>query len=122
MSGCVLTEAASLTAASVSTPKVQAALDPWEIPKESVVEGLEFWQTGRYGPICKGLLKKRDGASSAVVVKSLRGTAPICQKDGGDPSVLCGVTAQMCEELILFGEKPQYCNHLKSDMFLCYYF
>ncbi|XP_042266047.1 tyrosine-protein kinase STYK1 [Thunnus maccoyii] len=62
----------SLTAASVSTPKIQAALNPWEIPEECVLEGLEFWQTGRYGPICKGLLKKRDGASSGVVVKSLR--------------------------------------------------
>lgn len=62
----------SLTADSVTTPKVQAALYPWEIPEECVLEGLEFWQTGRYGPICKGLLKKRDGASSAVVVKSLR--------------------------------------------------
>ncbi|XP_044068688.1 tyrosine-protein kinase STYK1 isoform X2 [Siniperca chuatsi] len=65
-------QSVSLTAASVSTPKVQAALYPWEIPEECVLEGLEFWQTGRHGPVCKGLLKKRDGASSAVVVKSLR--------------------------------------------------
>lgn len=65
----------SVTAASVSTPKVQAALYSWEIPEDCVLEGLEFWQTGRHGPICKGLLRKRDGASSAVVVKSLRGTA-----------------------------------------------
>lgn len=65
----------SLTAACVSTPKVQQALYSWEIPEECVLEGLEFWQTGRYGPICKGLLKKKDGASSAVVVKCLRGTA-----------------------------------------------
>ncbi|XP_070766507.1 tyrosine-protein kinase STYK1 [Enoplosus armatus] len=65
-------QSVSLTAASVSTPKVQAALYPWEIPEECVLEGLEFWQAGRHGPICKGLLKKRDGASSAVVVKSLR--------------------------------------------------
>lgn len=68
----------SLTAASVSTPKVQAALYPWEIPEECVVEGLEFWQTGRHGPVCKGLLKKRDGSFSAVVVKTLRGTVLIC--------------------------------------------
>lgn len=62
----------SVTAASVSTPKMQAALYHWEIPQECVLEGVEFWQTGHYGPICKGLLKKRDGAASAVVVKSLR--------------------------------------------------
>ncbi|KAG7236900.1 hypothetical protein INR49_000133 [Caranx melampygus] len=62
----------TLTAASVSTPKVQQALNPWEISQECVLEGLEFWQTGRYGPICKGLLKKTDGSSSAVVVKCLR--------------------------------------------------
>ncbi|XP_068997605.1 tyrosine-protein kinase STYK1 isoform X2 [Embiotoca jacksoni] len=62
----------SLTAASVSPPKVQAALRPWEIPEECVLKGLEFWQTGHYGPICKGLLKRRDGGSSAVVVKSLQ--------------------------------------------------
>lgn len=64
-----------MTAASVSPRKVQAALYSWEMPKECVVEELEFWQTGHYGPICKGVLKTRDGASSAVVVKSLRGTA-----------------------------------------------
>ncbi|XP_069567033.1 tyrosine-protein kinase STYK1 isoform X2 [Brachyistius frenatus] len=63
----------SLTAASVSPPKVQAALRPWEIPEECVLKGLEFWQTGHYGPICKGLLKRSDGGSSAVVVKSLQG-------------------------------------------------
>lgn len=61
-----------LTTACGSTPTVQAALYPWEIPQECVLERLEFWQTGRYGPICKGLLRRRDGASSAVVVKSLR--------------------------------------------------
>lgn len=38
------------------------------------MEELEFWQAGHYGPICKGLLKKREGASSPVVVKTLRGT------------------------------------------------
>lgn len=64
-----------LTATPVNTPKVQQALYPWEITEECILEGLEFWQTGHYGPICKGLLKKRDGASTAVVVKSLRGTA-----------------------------------------------
>lgn len=51
-----------------------SASTPWELSEESVLEGLEFWQAGRYGPICKGLLKKRDGASYSVVVKSLRGT------------------------------------------------
>ncbi|KAI3357748.1 hypothetical protein L3Q82_016153 [Scortum barcoo] len=61
-----------MTAATVSTPKVQAALYSWEIPEDCALEGLQFWKTGRYGPICKGLLRKRDGASSAVVVKSLR--------------------------------------------------
>ncbi|XP_020501652.2 tyrosine-protein kinase STYK1 isoform X1 [Labrus bergylta] len=65
-------QSVSLTASSVSTPKVQAALSPWEIPEECVLEGLEFWQTGRLGPICKGLLKRSDGASCAVVVKSLQ--------------------------------------------------
>lgn len=65
-------QSVSLSAASVSAPKVQAALLPWEIPEECVLEGLEFWQTGHFGPICKGLLRKRDGASSAVVVKTLR--------------------------------------------------
>lgn len=64
----------SLSTASVGPSKVPAALDPWEIPEECVLEGLEFWQTGCYGPICKGLLKKKGGASSVVVVKCLRGT------------------------------------------------
>ncbi|XP_058498847.1 tyrosine-protein kinase STYK1 isoform X2 [Solea solea] len=62
----------TLTTASVSTSKVQQALRPWEVSDECVLEGVEFWQTGRYGPICKGLLRKGDGVSSAVVIKSLR--------------------------------------------------
>ncbi|XP_034552033.1 tyrosine-protein kinase STYK1 [Notolabrus celidotus] len=65
-------QSVSLSFASTCTPKVQAALLPWEIPEECSLQGLEFWQTGHFGPICKGLLKKRNGASSAVVVKSLR--------------------------------------------------
>ncbi|XP_035512885.1 tyrosine-protein kinase STYK1 [Morone saxatilis] len=65
-------QSVSFSATSVSTSKVQAALYSWEIPEECVLEGLEFWQRGRHGPICKGLLKKRGGALSAVVVKSLR--------------------------------------------------
>ncbi|TMS16832.1 Tyrosine-protein kinase STYK1 [Larimichthys crocea] len=64
-------QSVSPTAVSVSTPKVQA-LSSWEIPEECVLEGLKIWQKGRHGPICKGVLKERDGASSAVVVKSLR--------------------------------------------------
>ncbi|XP_040008870.1 tyrosine-protein kinase STYK1 isoform X2 [Xiphias gladius] len=60
------------TAASVSAPKAQRALRPWEIPEECVLEGLQWWRTGRYGPVYKGLLRRRDGPSSAVVVKSLR--------------------------------------------------
>lgn len=50
--------------------KVQEAL--WEIPKECALEGVEFWQTGHYGPICKGVLKKSDGRATAVVIKSLQ--------------------------------------------------
>ncbi|XP_075331336.1 LOW QUALITY PROTEIN: tyrosine-protein kinase STYK1 [Odontesthes bonariensis] len=61
---------ASEGSASVSAPK--AALHPWEIPEECTLEGQEFWQPGRYGPICKGLLRQKDGASSFVVVKSLQ--------------------------------------------------
>ncbi|XP_071377926.1 tyrosine-protein kinase STYK1 [Centroberyx affinis] len=64
-------QSVSLSAALISPARVQEALRPWEIPGECVLEGLEFWQTGRYGPICNGLLK-RDGAFTAVVVKSLR--------------------------------------------------
>lgn len=59
-------------------------MSPWEIPDESVVEELEFWQAGHYGPICKGLLKKRDGAPSAVVVKFLRGTRLRYQRNEND--------------------------------------
>lgn len=71
---CAGQQGARLAVASASTPKVQSALGAREIPEECVLEGLEFWQAGRYGPICKGQLKKRDGASAAVVVKTLRGT------------------------------------------------
>lgn len=64
-----------MTEAGSGVVKAQALLQSWEIPEECVIEGLEFWQPGHYGPICKGQLKKRNGSSSAVVVKSLRGTA-----------------------------------------------
>lgn len=52
------------------------------------MEELEFWQAGHYGPICKGRLKKRDGASSAVVVKSLRGTQLIYQRNDLESTML----------------------------------
>ncbi|KAM6925525.1 tyrosine-protein kinase STYK1 [Xenentodon cancila] len=58
--------------ASVSAAKVYPALLSWELPEEDSLDGLEFWKTGHYGPICKGLLRNRDGASTVVVVKSLR--------------------------------------------------
>lgn len=64
-----------MTEAGSGTLKAQALLRSWEIPEECVIEGLEFWQKGHYGPICKGQLKNRNGWSSAVVVKSLKGTA-----------------------------------------------
>lgn len=67
-------QAAPVTEAGSGILKAQALLQSWEIPEECVIEGLEFWQTGHYGPICKGQLKNRNGSSSAVVVKSLRGT------------------------------------------------
>ncbi|KAM9752783.1 tyrosine-protein kinase STYK1 isoform 2-T2 [Menidia menidia] len=57
---------------SVSSQRDQAALSPWEIPEDCTIEGLEFLQPGHYGSICKGVLRRRDGASSSVVVKSLR--------------------------------------------------
>ncbi|XP_076022797.1 tyrosine-protein kinase STYK1 isoform X2 [Genypterus blacodes] len=61
----------SVTTSSLSPPRTQQALRPWELPRECSLEGLKFWQSGCYGPICNGLLK-RDGTSTAVVVKSLR--------------------------------------------------
>lgn len=57
---------------SVSSPKVQSVLGQWEMPKECGLEGVEFWQKGHYGPVCKGLLKKKDGSCHPVVIKSLR--------------------------------------------------
>ncbi|CAB1330003.1 unnamed protein product [Coregonus sp. 'balchen'] len=47
-------------------------VDPWEIPGECTLEGLEFWQPGHYGPICRGTMRRKD-IPSAVVVKTLRG-------------------------------------------------
>lgn len=64
-----------MTEAGSGILKAQALLQSWEIPEECVIEELEFWKTGHYGPICKGQLKNRNGSASAVVVKSLRGTA-----------------------------------------------
>lgn len=70
-------QAASMTEAGSGTSKAQARLRSWQIPQECVLEQLELWQKGHYGPVCKGRLRNRDGSSSAVVVKSLRGTAEI---------------------------------------------
>lgn len=57
---------------TMSAPKVQAALSHWEIPPDCALDGVDFWQKGHYGPICKGKLKRKDGSSQPVVVKSLR--------------------------------------------------
>lgn len=51
----------------------QDALDPWEIPAQCTLEGVELLQMGRYGPICMGQLKQ-DSISTAVVIKTLKGT------------------------------------------------
>ncbi|XP_056895701.1 tyrosine-protein kinase STYK1 isoform X2 [Takifugu flavidus] len=71
--------AASMTEAGSGILKAQALLKSWELPEECVIEGLEFWKTGHYGPICKGQLKNRNGSSSAVVVKSLRDNSDQCE-------------------------------------------
>uniref|UniRef100_A0AAV2LZC0 Protein kinase domain-containing protein n=1 Tax=Knipowitschia caucasica TaxID=637954 RepID=A0AAV2LZC0_KNICA len=52
--------------------KVHVTLSPWEMPAECVLEGLDFWQKGHYGPICKGTLRRKEGSTQSVVVKSLR--------------------------------------------------
>lgn len=57
---------------SGSVPKVRVVLSHWEIPPECTLEAVDFWQKGHYGPICKGKLKRKDGGSQPVVVKSLR--------------------------------------------------
>lgn len=49
----------------------QDALDPWEIPAQCTLEGVELLQMGRYGPICMGQLKQ-DSISTAVVIKTLK--------------------------------------------------
>lgn len=51
----------------------QDALDPWEMPAQCTLEGVELLQMGRYGPICMGQLKQ-DSTSTAVVIKTLKGT------------------------------------------------
>ncbi|XP_056588814.1 tyrosine-protein kinase STYK1 isoform X2 [Triplophysa dalaica] len=50
---------------------VHDSLGPWEIPAHCVLEGVEVFQTGRYGPICKGQLKQ-ENQSTAVVIKTLK--------------------------------------------------
>ncbi|XP_061590709.1 tyrosine-protein kinase STYK1 [Cololabis saira] len=63
---------APFISASVSGARIYPALLSWELPEEQSLDGLELWHTGHYGPVCKGLLRNRDGSSSLVVVKSLR--------------------------------------------------
>lgn len=56
------------------TPRpAQDSLGPWEIPAQCVLEGVEVFQMGRYGPTCKGQLKQ-ENTSTAVVIKTLKGT------------------------------------------------
>ena len=50
----------------------QDAVCLWEIPGDCTLEGLEFWQSGRYGPICRASLR-REATPTPVVVKTLRG-------------------------------------------------
>ncbi|KAL4623776.1 tyrosine-protein kinase STYK1-like [Arapaima gigas] len=59
--------------ATVSAGLVTArdALGPWEVSKDCVLEGLEFLEMGRYGPVCKSRLQRR-GITCAVVVKTLQ--------------------------------------------------
>ncbi|XP_046895707.1 tyrosine-protein kinase STYK1 isoform X2 [Hypomesus transpacificus] len=49
----------------------QDAVCLWEIPGDCTLEGLEFWQSGRYGPICRASLR-REATPTPVVVKTLR--------------------------------------------------
>ncbi|KAK7884907.1 hypothetical protein WMY93_028030 [Mugilogobius chulae] len=52
-------------------PKVHPLLGHWEMPPDCSLEGVNFWQKGHYGPICKGTLRRKDGSSQPVVIKSL---------------------------------------------------
>ncbi|XP_062314902.1 tyrosine-protein kinase STYK1 isoform X2 [Osmerus eperlanus] len=49
----------------------QDAVCLWEIPGDCTLEGLEFWQSGYYGPICRAFLRS-EAISTPVVVKTLR--------------------------------------------------
>ncbi|XP_067095342.1 tyrosine-protein kinase STYK1 [Osmerus mordax] len=49
----------------------QDAVCLWEIPGDCTLEGLEFWQSGHYGPICRAFLRS-EAISTHVVVKTLR--------------------------------------------------
>ncbi|XP_066527754.1 tyrosine-protein kinase STYK1 isoform X2 [Hoplias malabaricus] len=48
------------------------ALSSWEMPAHCVLEEVEFFKNGHYGPMCKGQLRQ-DGTVTAVVVKTLKG-------------------------------------------------
>ncbi|XP_051515060.1 tyrosine-protein kinase STYK1-like [Myxocyprinus asiaticus] len=64
-------EPVPLGAISWTLQSAQDALSPWEIPAQCTLEGVELFQMGHYGPICKGQLKQ-DSISTAVVIKSLK--------------------------------------------------
>lgn len=69
-------EPVTLNTVSGTPRHAQDTLGQWEIPIHCVLEGVEVFQMGRYGPICKGLLKE-DNTSTAVVIKTLKGTENI---------------------------------------------
>ncbi|KAJ3586227.1 hypothetical protein NHX12_012627 [Muraenolepis orangiensis] len=69
----------SLRSVPVIPCGVREALHPWEMPEEGDVEGVELWCSGSYGPVCTGRLT-REGRSTAVVVKTLRGGASPCEE------------------------------------------
>lgn len=60
-----------VTLNTVCRGPAQDTLGPWEIPIQCVLEGVEVFQMGQYGPTCKGLLKE-DNTSTAVVIKTLK--------------------------------------------------
>ncbi|XP_043080048.1 tyrosine-protein kinase STYK1 [Puntigrus tetrazona] len=91
----------------------QDALDPWEIPAQCTLEGVEPLQKGRYGPICTGQLKQ-DSTSTAAVIKTLKDGSNRAEATEFLDFVLFNAAVSKHENIV----KMLYCQTRRMPMYL----
>ncbi|XP_030623854.1 tyrosine-protein kinase STYK1 [Chanos chanos] len=106
-------EALSFSTVSGTLFPGQEALGSWEIPDHCVLEKVEFLRLGRYGPVCKGLLR-RHGISVAVLIKTLRDCSN--QQEAKEFVALAHFYATVCKHENLV--QILYCQTQRVPMYM----